>query len=225
MSHIGFFANRWIGIRMMIINITFIGITYASPLFFATLFDDSFFERSLFMLAFATSWSLKLNNYFNTFFHTITKLETEIISYGRLTNYLENVQSEANINLTYTPKYVKSPTFNLYSPRRVRSKDCSKDSKNKQVALEIRNTCVRIQQRQILRGINLKIYEGEKIILIGREGSGKNSLLKLIESLYTPSDSENNEIDEFQGIAKPGQVSVSPSNAVRQSRTIKSKKH
>lgn len=44
------------------------------------------------------------------------------------------------------------------------------------------------QQNQALKGINLSIRPGEKVGIIGRSGSGKSSLAKLIVGLYEPDN-------------------------------------
>nr|WP_189659954.1 MULTISPECIES: type I secretion system permease/ATPase [Pseudomonas] len=44
------------------------------------------------------------------------------------------------------------------------------------------------QQNQALKGINLTIRPGEKVGIIGRSGSGKSSLAKLIVGLYEPDN-------------------------------------
>ncbi|WP_441344669.1 ATP-binding cassette domain-containing protein, partial [Pseudomonas sp. FW305-BF6] len=44
------------------------------------------------------------------------------------------------------------------------------------------------QQNPALKGINLIIKPGEKIGIIGRSGSGKSSLAKLLVGLYQPDD-------------------------------------
>jgi ATP-binding cassette subfamily C protein LapB len=44
------------------------------------------------------------------------------------------------------------------------------------------------QQHMTLHGINIKIKPGEKVGIIGRSGSGKSSLEKLIVGLYEPSE-------------------------------------
>ncbi|SFL42504.1 ABC-type bacteriocin/lantibiotic exporter, contains an N-terminal double-glycine peptidase domain [Lachnospiraceae bacterium KH1T2] len=42
----------------------------------------------------------------------------------------------------------------------------------------------------ILKNINLKVKKGEKIAIVGKSGSGKSSLIKLMLGLYTPSQGE-----------------------------------
>ena len=42
----------------------------------------------------------------------------------------------------------------------------------------------------VLRGINLDIYSGEKVVILGANGSGKSSLLKILNGLIFPSKGE-----------------------------------
>lgn len=46
--------------------------------------------------------------------------------------------------------------------------------------IEIKNVSFRTKDLQILKGVNLEINKGEFIYLIGKTGSGKSSLLKLL---------------------------------------------
>ncbi|HEY1658828.1 MAG TPA: ATP-binding cassette domain-containing protein [Candidatus Sulfotelmatobacter sp.] len=41
--------------------------------------------------------------------------------------------------------------------------------------------------RELLHGLNLQVHRGETLILLGRSGSGKTTMLKLINRLLTPS--------------------------------------
>lgn len=47
---------------------------------------------------------------------------------------------------------------------------------------------IRKAERTVLHGIDLTLYEGERIALIGNNGAGKSSLLKLIAGITKPSD-------------------------------------
>lgn len=42
------------------------------------------------------------------------------------------------------------------------------------------------QEHEVIRGLNLSLYEGERIALVGNNGAGKSSLLKLIAGISLP---------------------------------------
>lgn len=54
-------------------------------------------------------------------------------------------------------------------------------------AIEVENLVTHYGTRQILHGINLKIYEGEIMIIMGGSGSGKSTLLRFLLGLGTPT--------------------------------------
>jgi len=56
----------------------------------------------------------------------------------------------------------------------------------KQNILSIENLSFAYQQAEVLQNINLKVYEGEVVTIIGPNGGGKTTLLKLILGLLTP---------------------------------------
>jgi ATP-binding cassette, subfamily C, bacterial LapB len=59
-----------------------------------------------------------------------------------------------------------------------------------QGAIELRNVSFRYPRREdsALDGVSLKIQPGEKVALIGRVGSGKSTIQRLIMGLYQPTD-------------------------------------
>lgn len=56
-----------------------------------------------------------------------------------------------------------------------------------QVLLSLENIALRMQQTDILRDISFSVKRGEYVALIGPNGSGKTSLLKIILGLYRPT--------------------------------------
>jgi len=56
--------------------------------------------------------------------------------------------------------------------------------------LECKNLCKSYDDKQILKDINLKIPKGKIIGLLGKNGTGKTTLIKLINDLLTPTSGE-----------------------------------
>ena len=56
--------------------------------------------------------------------------------------------------------------------------------------LECKNLCKSYDDKQVLKDINLKIPKGNIIGLLGKNGTGKTTLIKLMNDLLTPSSGE-----------------------------------
>jgi osmoprotectant transport system ATP-binding protein len=70
--------------------------------------------------------------------------------------------------------------------------------------IEFRNVVYKLPDgREILHGLDLQVRRGETLILLGRSGSGKTTMLKLINCLLIPS---NGSIDINGGKDKAGDV-------------------
>jgi len=52
--------------------------------------------------------------------------------------------------------------------------------------IEFRDVWFRYNGPYVLQGINMKVYEGEVVALMGRNGSGKTTMMKLIDGLLMP---------------------------------------
>lgn len=56
--------------------------------------------------------------------------------------------------------------------------------------IEIKNLYKNFGQTQVLKGIDLDIHEGEKIVIIGPSGSGKSTFLRCMNNLEVPSSGD-----------------------------------
>ena len=58
--------------------------------------------------------------------------------------------------------------------------------------IHVNNVNKSFGSRQILRNVDLKLYNGENLVVLGRSGTGKSVLIKLISGLLTPDSGEIN---------------------------------
>ncbi|KAJ8558452.1 hypothetical protein K7X08_005218 [Anisodus acutangulus] len=58
------------------------------------------------------------------------------------------------------------------------------------VLIECRNVCKSFGDKQILRGVSLKIRHGEAVGIIGPSGTGKSTILKIMAGLLAPDKGE-----------------------------------
>lgn len=61
---------------------------------------------------------------------------------------------------------------------------------NSSVIVEFCQVNYQIDRRFLIEKLNLKVYQGETLVLLGRSGSGKTTTLKLVNDLLTPTDGE-----------------------------------
>ena len=65
---------------------------------------------------------------------------------------------------------------------------------NKEIKISIKNLYKAFGKKQVLNGIDLDLYKGESLVVIGGSGTGKSVLIKCIQGLLTP-DSGSIKID------------------------------
>lgn len=56
--------------------------------------------------------------------------------------------------------------------------------------IEFIDVCMRFEEKEALRHINLKIYDGETLAIIGGSGSGKSTFLRLLMGLIKPTSGQ-----------------------------------
>src|SRR4030095_16314733 len=61
---------------------------------------------------------------------------------------------------------------------------------NSSPMVAVRSLAKKIEQQEILRGVNLEVKTGETLVIIGRSGGGKTVLLKHIVGLMEPDAGE-----------------------------------
>lgn len=70
-----------------------------------------------------------------------------------------------------------------------------------QVVISIRNLYKSFDTVSVLTGMNLDLYKGENVVILGRSGSGKSVLIKLIAGLLKPDSGTikvaNEEVDQL----------------------------
>ena len=55
------------------------------------------------------------------------------------------------------------------------------------IMLEIKNLCAEVENKKILKGVNLDVKQGEVHAIMGRNGSGKTTLLKVLAGVIKPN--------------------------------------
>lgn len=68
---------------------------------------------------------------------------------------------------------------------------------SKEVKIKIRNLCKSFGKKCVLDGVDLDLYKGESLVVIGGSGTGKSVLIKCIQGLLKP-DSGSIEIDGIE---------------------------
>jgi phospholipid/cholesterol/gamma-HCH transport system ATP-binding protein len=78
-----------------------------------------------------------------------------------------------------------------------------KQHKNEDIIISIRDLHKSFADNHVLQGIDLDVYKGENVVVLGRSGTGKSVLIKIICGLLKPDSGVVNvlgkEIDELNG--------------------------
>lgn len=84
--------------------------------------------------------------------------------------------------------------FNFYN-NIFKYNDCELVNKTEKLSssnlqISFKNVSFKYNEKYVLENINFDIYEGEKIAIVGYNGSGKTTMLKLLLGLYSPFEGE-----------------------------------
>jgi ABC-type multidrug transport system fused ATPase/permease subunit len=88
--HIDYYSHRWLGIRLMIINVIVIFLCYLVPTIKDLYLSQTIFERSLIEFYLAIIWSMKLTYYLQHGLEALVQVLDDEVSYGRIEYFLKN---------------------------------------------------------------------------------------------------------------------------------------
>lgn len=103
----------------------------------------------------------------NTFTSALQKLSTSLVDVKQYSDYYRYLEEYLNLP---TRQEGGGDTVNLGQPHEIEFQDVSFTYPG--------------QQQAALKNINLKIYQGEKIAIVGENGAGKTTFTKLLTRLY-----------------------------------------
>lgn len=95
---------------------------------------------------------------------------------------LRNAYTLTSKNLTFVPNFRKFMDAKL---------DMATDNKQYMMGdfkqLTLNNVFLKLKNNNILKSINLSVNEGDNLIVVGENGAGKSSLIKVLSGLYDPT--------------------------------------
>jgi len=56
--------------------------------------------------------------------------------------------------------------------------------------IEVKNLCKSYSRREVLKNLNLSIDRGDHLYIVGENGTGKSTLIKLLLGLLSPDSGE-----------------------------------
>ena len=61
---------------------------------------------------------------------------------------------------------------------------------NPEIVLQLKNATLSVQNRVLFSNLSMQIHSGEIVLVIGRSGVGKSSLMNVINGVYPNGDTE-----------------------------------
>jgi phospholipid/cholesterol/gamma-HCH transport system ATP-binding protein len=70
------------------------------------------------------------------------------------------------------------------------------NSGEREVVISIKNLWKSFGECEVLKGVDLNVYKGENVVVLGRSGSGKSVLIKIISGLLRPDEGKVNVLGQ-----------------------------
>lgn len=123
------------------------------------------------------------------FFGMIAGTAAAVIAY--VSNFFGTLESIGMEIKNIQPAVAGTKRINEFL-RETEQKSSREPAREEEPAIRISNVCFRYHEHdmEIFHNFNLTVTEGEVIILAGRTGAGKSTLVKLIAGLYQPQQGE-----------------------------------
>lgn len=77
---------------------------------------------------------------------------------------------------------------------------------HREPVISLRNIRKRFGSLEVLRGIDLDVYDGENLVVLGRSGSGKSVLIKIIAGMLAPDTGSVNVLGKDIGSLGPREL-------------------
>lgn len=106
----------------------------------------------------------------------------------RLDMVLPFVDSVWNIRAGVVTKIENKQEYLL--SQTVAIEDNSDDHARGAKIFDVKNVAFSINKRKILKDVSFEVYKGERLLLLGENGCGKTTLLRLLARLYKPTNGE-----------------------------------
>jgi len=80
------------------------------------------------------------------------------------------------------------------------------DATHKESVIRLRNIRKRFGPLEVLKGVDLDVYKGENLVVLGRSGSGKSVLIKIIAGMLAPDAGSVTVLGEDIGSLRPHEL-------------------
>ena len=185
------FANWFINLSKDLLNNFITSIyTYSKQSFIANILRISIalIRDLLILYALINNVSNGFNSIsdFVFYFGLLTGFSTWILGISQYSNNLKLISKQSDSLLKFLNTYKENDTGNTSSSNTINQLDLS------QITIEFNNVSFKYpgNNSYTLKNISFKINNGEKLAIVGENGSGKSTCIKLLCGFYEPTEGE-----------------------------------